>query len=108
QQLPSDEPRRHHYFGEEYGMSRNGALQNGKRAHGIGTSPSRYFGIEQALGEKPFVDDMRVPGMLHAAPLMSPHPRAKVLTINASAAMAMQGVERIITASDVPGQRGTG
>jgi selenium-dependent xanthine dehydrogenase len=108
QQLPSDEPRRHHYFGEEYGMSRNGALQNGKRTNGIGTSPSRYLGIEQALGEKPFVDDMRVPEMLHAAPLLSPHPRAKVLAIDTSAAQAMPGVERIFGASDVPGNRGTG
>jgi CO/xanthine dehydrogenase Mo-binding subunit/aerobic-type carbon monoxide dehydrogenase small subunit (CoxS/CutS family) len=108
QQVPSDEPRRHHYFGEEYGLSRNAALQNGKRANGIGTSPSRYLGIEQALGDKPFVDDMRVPGMLHAAPVMSPHPRAKVLSIDTSQALPMQGVERIFTAPDVPGQRGTG
>ncbi len=107
-QLSSLEPRRHSYFGEEYGLTRNTALQNGKRANGIGQSPSRYLGIEQALGEKPFVDDMRVPGMLHAAPLMSPHPRAKVIAIDTSAAEAMQGVERILTASDVPGQRGTG
>jgi selenium-dependent xanthine dehydrogenase len=108
QQLSSDEPRRHHYFGEEYGLSRNTALQNGKRANGIGTSPSRYLGIEQALGDKPFVDDMSVPGMLHAAPVMSPHPRAKVLAIDTSQALAMEGVERIFTAPDVPGQRGTG
>src|SRR3984885_11328504 len=90
-QLPSNEPRRHSYFGEEYGLSRNAALQNGKRTNGIGTSPSRYLGIEQALGEKPFVDDMRVPEMLHAAPLMSPHPRAKVLAIDTSARQAMHG-----------------
>ncbi len=107
-QLPSNEPRRHSYFGEDYGLTRNPALQNGKSANGIGTSPSRYLGIEQALGEKPFVDDMRVPGMLHAAPLLSPHPRAKVLAIDTSAAQAMPGVDRIFTALDVPGQRGTG
>ena len=108
QQLQSEEPRRHSYFGEEYGMSRKAAPQNGKRANGIGASPSRYLGIEQALGEKPFVDDMRVAGMLHAAPVLSPHPRAKVLAIDTSHARAMQGVERILTALDVPGQRGTG
>src|ERR1700689_1623761 len=107
-QLPSPEPRRHSYFGEDYGLARNPALHSGKSANGIGTSPSRYLGIEQALGEKPFVDDMRVPGMLHAAPLMSPHPRAKVLSIDTSTAQAMPGVERIFTACDVPGQRGTG
>jgi selenium-dependent xanthine dehydrogenase len=105
-QLPRDQPRRHSYFGEDYGLSRNSEF--GKHANGIGTSPSRYLGIEQALGEKPFVDDMRAPGMLHAAPLLSPHPRAKVLAIDTSPAQAMPGVERIFTAFDVPGQRGTG
>jgi CO/xanthine dehydrogenase Mo-binding subunit/aerobic-type carbon monoxide dehydrogenase small subunit (CoxS/CutS family) len=108
-QLPREEPLRHFYFGEEYGLSRNPAFQNGnKRANGIGQSPSRYLGIEQALGEKPFVDDMRVAGMLHAAPVLSPHPRAKVLRIDASEAQAMAGVDRILMAPDVPGQRGTG
>src|SRR5579863_5279129 len=106
QQLPSSEPRRHFYFGEDYGLTRT--TQNGHKGHGIGQSPSRYLGLEQALGEKPFVDDMHVPGMLHAAPVLSPHPRAKVLAIDTSAAQAMPGVERIFTASDVPGQRGTG
>jgi CO/xanthine dehydrogenase Mo-binding subunit/aerobic-type carbon monoxide dehydrogenase small subunit (CoxS/CutS family) len=104
----SEEPRRHSYFGEDYGLTRNPASKNGKRANGIGQSPSRYLGIEQALGEKPFVDDMRVPGMLHAAPVLSPHPRAKVLAIDTSEAQAMAGMEKIFTASDVPGQRGTG
>ncbi|HEX5230193.1 MAG TPA: molybdopterin cofactor-binding domain-containing protein [Bryobacteraceae bacterium] len=107
-QLPNSEPRRHHYFGEEYGLTRNPAIRSGKRENGIGASPSRYLGLEQALGEKPFVDDLRVPGMLHAAPVLSPHPRAKVLAIEVAAAQSMPGVERILTAADVPGHRGTG
>jgi CO/xanthine dehydrogenase Mo-binding subunit/aerobic-type carbon monoxide dehydrogenase small subunit (CoxS/CutS family) len=105
-QLPSEEPRRHSYFGEEFGLTR--ITKNGHKGNGIGQSPSRYLGLEQALGEKPFVDDMRVPGMLHAAPLLSPHPRAKVLAIDLAAARSMPGVERILTAPDVPGPRGTG
>jgi xanthine dehydrogenase molybdenum-binding subunit len=105
-QLPSQEPRRHFYFGEDFGLTQT--TKNGHKGNGIGQSPSRYLGIEQALGEKPFVDDMRVPGMLHGAPLLSPHPRAKVLAIDTSEAQAMPGVERIFTAADVPGQRGTG
>lgn len=107
-QLPRSEPRRHFYFGEEYGLRRDPAVSNGKSANGIGSSPARYLGIEQALGEKPFVDDLRVPGMLHAAPALSPHPRAKVLAIDTSAALAMPGVVKILTAADVPGERGTG
>src|ERR1700722_7463059 len=85
-----DEHRRRFYFGEQFGISRTAT--NGHRANGIGQSPSRYLGIEQALGEKPFVDDMRVPGMLHAAVVLSPHPRAKVLAIDSWEAQAMPGV----------------
>ncbi len=104
--LPRKEPRRHSYFGEDFGLTRT--TKNGHKGNGIGHSPSRYLGLEQALGEKPFVDDMHAPEMLHAAPLLSPHPRAKVLAIDISRALAMQGVERIFTSSDVPGPRGTG
>jgi xanthine dehydrogenase molybdenum-binding subunit len=99
------EPRRHFYFGEEFGLKRGTAAA---KSNGIGQSPSRYFGIEQALGERPFVDDMRVPGMLHGAPVLSEHPRAKILRIDTSAALAMPGVVKIFLAEDVPGQRGTG
>lgn len=114
--LHSKEPRRHSYFGEEFGLSRNPAFANGnhgngngkKNGFGVGDSPSRYRGLEQALGERPFVGDMKVPGMLHGAMVLSEHPRAKVNAIDASAALAMPGVVRVFTAADVPGERGTG
>ena len=114
--LPSAEPRRHSYFGEDFGFSRNPAFIPRKHANGngngngfgIGHSPSKYRGFEQALGERPFVDDMTVPGMLHGAMVLSDHPRAKVNAIDTSKALAMPGVVRIFTAADVPGQRGTG
>src|ERR1700681_4761521 len=114
--LPCNEPRRHFYFGEEFGMTRNPAFRNGKHANGngkkngsgIGDSASRYRGFEQALGERPFVDDMRVPGMLHGGLVLSEHPRAKVNAIDTSAALALPGVVRVFTAADVPGLRGTG
>ena len=102
------EPRRHFFFGEEYGLQRTTPRLNGHHEGGIGQSPSRYRGIEQALGDKPFIDDMFVPGMLYGAPVLSAHPRAKVLAIDTAEAAAMPGVVRIFTASDVPGQRGTG
>jgi len=108
--MKSKEPRRHFYFGEEFGTSRNPAFAREGHANGngVGRSSLRYRGIDQALGEKPFVDDMRVPGMLHAAPVLSAHPRAKVRAIHTSTALAMPGVVRILTAADVPGERGTG
>ena len=114
--LPRTEPRRHSYFGEQYGFKRNPEFAKGKHAsgngkqngNGIGSSPSRYRGVEQALGERPFIDDMRVPGMLHGGMVLTEHPRAVVNAIDTSAALAMPGVVRIFTAADVPGQRGVG
>ena len=107
--LPS-EPRRHSYFGEEFGYRRNPAFANNgkKNGDGVGRSIPRQKGLEQSLGEVPFVDDMRVPGMLHGAMVLAEHPRAKVLKIHAEAALAMPGVVRVFTAADVPGNRGTG
>src|SRR5437016_4138226 len=108
-EMPRTEPRRHFYFGEEFGLTRNPAFANGNgKKYGVGVPASRYHGIEQTLGDKPFVDDMRVPGMLHGAMVLSRYPRAKVLGIDTSTALAMPGVVRVFTASDAPCERGTG
>src|SRR5215510_12644615 len=80
--LPRTEPRRHSYFGEEFGYRRNPAFANGgTTGSGVGRSIPRQKGLEQSLGEVPFVDDMRVPGMLHGAMVPAEHPRARVLKI---------------------------
>ena len=42
-ELPRTEPRRHFYFGEEYGLNAQSAdSRNRRRKNGIGDSPSRY------------------------------------------------------------------
>jgi xanthine dehydrogenase molybdenum-binding subunit len=106
--LPS-EPRRHSYFGEEFGLHRNPEFEAAAtKGHGIGESHARIGGIEQVLGERPYVDDMRMPGMLHGAMVLAEHPRARVLAINTEEAAKSPGVVRIFTARDVPGKRGTG
>ena len=71
----------------------------------IGTALPRFRGREMALGEFQYLDDLSVPEMLHGALLLSAHPRAKVLSIDVSAARALPGVHAVIGASDVPGQR---
>ena len=104
-----DKPRRHLFFGEEFGLQRNPAFaKTNGNGHGIGKSVARQGGMAQSLGDKPFVDDLRVPGMLHGAMVLTQHPRAKVVTIDTSEAAAMPGVVRIFKADDVPGFRGTG
>ncbi len=74
----------------------------------VGTSLDRFQAEALALGERPYVDDMALPGMLHGAVRLSDHARAKVKRIDVQKALAMPGVFQIITAKDVPGERKVG
>ncbi|MBV9119440.1 MAG: molybdopterin-dependent oxidoreductase, partial [Chloroflexi bacterium] len=51
-----------------------------------------------------YVDDVQMPGMLHAAILRSPYAHARVLGVDASAARAMPGVLAVITGRDARGR----
>jgi xanthine dehydrogenase molybdenum-binding subunit len=102
------EPRRHFFFGEEFGLHRNPSHPERESKDGIGHSVARHGGLGQTLGETPFVDDMRVPGMLHGAMVLTQHPRARVRRIRTDAAKSLPGVVRVFTAADVPGVRGQG
>ncbi|MEI7897989.1 MAG: selenium-dependent xanthine dehydrogenase [bacterium] len=75
---------------------------------GIGDSPVKYQAFETAIGKRVFVNDMKLPGMLFGALRFADHPRARVLSIDPSAALRSEGVMRVFTASDVPGDRYTG
>ncbi|HEX7526629.1 MAG TPA: molybdopterin cofactor-binding domain-containing protein, partial [Gaiellaceae bacterium] len=72
---------------------------------GVGERALRYRADELALGDKPFVADLREPGMLHGALRSSDHPRARVLRIDTAKAKAYPGVIDVLTAADVPGKR---
>jgi len=71
----------------------------------IGSSLARYTSHELTLGDRPYVDDLVRPGMLHGAVVLSPHARARVLGIDVSPATAHPGVVAVATADDVPGER---
>jgi selenium-dependent xanthine dehydrogenase len=71
---------------------------------GIGTSGTRYQGLDLAVGEKHYIDDLRVEGMLHGALHLAAHARAEVLAIDTAAAAAVPGVAGVFTAADVPGE----
>jgi len=93
-------PRRPHFFGEKYGLERNSEVPT---ADGIGASSDRYMGRDQTLGEKSFVADMRLDGMLHGALVLSEHPRARVLKIDTTSVVQIPGVASVLTAEDIPG-----
>ena len=71
---------------------------------GIGKSGAKYESTELALGDRGYIDDMDVPGMLHAALRLTDHARADVIRIDTSAAKAVPGVVDVFTAADVPGE----
>jgi selenium-dependent xanthine dehydrogenase len=100
----TDKPRRPARFADP----RAPRLATVETSAGVGASPNRYQGEARALGERPFVADLRLPGMLHGAVVLTAHPRARVLAIDVAIARGMPGVVRILTASDVPGERFVG
>ena len=71
---------------------------------GVGTSIPKYEAASLALGDRGYIDDLRVPGMLHAALRLTEHARAEVLRIDTTAAAAAPGVVAVFTAADVPGE----
>ncbi len=72
---------------------------------GIGTSLPRVDAAEKVLGRSQYVDDMHIEGMLYGAVLRTRYPRALLKSIDVSAACAYPGVETVLTAEDVPGER---
>ena len=59
-------------------------------------------------GRGQFVDDMSLPGTLHAAFVRSPHGHARIRGIDSTAARAMPGVHAVFTADDMPARIATG
>ena len=70
----------------------------------VGGSGAKYEAGELALGDRDYVDDMRVPGMLHAALHLTAHARAEILSIDTTAAAAAPGVVAVFTAADIAGE----
>ena len=59
-------------------------------------------------GRGQFVDDVNLPGTLHAAFVRSPHGHARIRGIDSAAARAMPGVHAVFTADDMPPRIATG
>ena len=73
------------------------------RAGTLGTNAHRPDGVAKVQGGFAFSSDMWSENMLWGATLRSPHPYAKIISIDDSAALAIDGVECVVTAQDVPG-----
>ena len=68
-----------------------------------GSRVSRVEDARLLTGTGTFVDDIVRPGMLHACFVRSPHPRARIIGIDATAALQLPGVQAVFTAADLNG-----
>lgn len=71
----------------------------------IGTDHPKYDAYDTALGKRNFTDDIFLDGMLYSAFKFSDHPKAKIIKIDTSKAEKAEGVVRVFTAKDIPGEK---
>ena len=69
----------------------------------IGESALRPDGIPKVKGEFVFSNDLRHPQMLWGGTLRSPHPAARIVSINTAPALKMTGVHAVLTSEDTEG-----
>ena len=69
----------------------------------IGAPLRRREDVRFVTGQGQYLDDVRLPNMLHAAILRSPHAHARVRGVDATAALALDGVTAVFTHADMAG-----
>jgi len=68
----------------------------------VGKAHRKVDGVDKATGRAVYTDDIQLPGMLHAKILRSPHAHARIVSIDVSRALALEGVHAVITGADLP------
>jgi CO/xanthine dehydrogenase Mo-binding subunit len=71
----------------------------------IGKSSPRWDGVEKVTGRSPYTSDRMLPGTLFAKSLRSPYAHARIVSVDASRALALAGVHAVLTGADVSGLR---
>ena len=74
----------------------------------LGSRVQRLDADEKVLATGKYPDDYYPDGMVYGSALRSKYPRARVLSIDASAARALPGVVAVLTAEDIPGENKIG
>ncbi|MEW5725268.1 MAG: molybdopterin cofactor-binding domain-containing protein [Thermodesulfobacteriota bacterium] len=80
------------------------ARPDAERPGALGRSLVRVDGLPKVTGAAKFAADLSLPDMLHAAMVTSPHPHARIVSIDPGPALALDGVAAVLTSKDVPGR----
>ena len=68
----------------------------------VGKRPVRPDGVDKVTGRAQYGADVKLTGLLAGKVLRSPHPHARIRSIDTSKAEALPGVRAVITAKDLP------
>ncbi len=79
---------------------------SGERSGPVGARGRRGDLIRKVRGEVRYTDDLKLPRMLHAKLVRCPHPHARIVSIDVSAALADPAVLAVITGQDMPRRYG--
>src|SRR5262245_61608504 len=63
----------------------------------VGKPTQRIDAVDRVTGKAAYTGDVKLPGMLYARVLRSPHPHARIRSIDVSKARALPGVKAIVT-----------
>ena len=68
----------------------------------VGTRPIRHDGADKVTGRAQYSDDIQLAGLLYGKVLRSPHAHARIKSINTSRALALPGVNAVVTSAEFP------
>ena len=71
----------------------------------VGESVRRFDAPAKVRGDFVYSSDLHAEGMLWGATVRSPHPHARIVSIDTAGARALPGVHAVLTHEDVPGEK---
>ncbi|WP_052447315.1 selenium-dependent xanthine dehydrogenase [Clostridium polynesiense] len=74
----------------------------------VGESFNRIDAAEKVLGTAEYTDDIRIEGMIYGGAVRTKYPRALIKNIDTSEAEKLQGVYKVVTAEELPGNKKIG
>ena len=79
------------------------SLERVEKLQGVGCKRKRVEDVRFTQGRGNYIDDIKLPGMLHGDFHRSSHPHARIVKIDTSKAKAVPGVVAVLTAEDLKG-----
>ncbi len=77
-------------------------MRTPSRTRVIGTRRRKVDSVQKATGQAIYADDLQLPRMLHAKILRSPHPHARIRSIDFSECLALPGVVAVLRGEEMP------